>query len=158
AWKALTEKYNGHTKEARRACHEKLVNTKMEPGQDPDDFFFALDECRDLLQEMGEMVHDERYEDIILRALPIEYERVLTASYERRDFGLEDIRHMVHTMYVNHLSRPSSVKPVAGRGIAMQVAGHNGRDVQCTYCKRVGHTIQDCAVLKDKEHRRGRNQ
>ena len=37
AWKALTEKCNGHTKEARRACHEKLVNTKMEPGQDPDE-------------------------------------------------------------------------------------------------------------------------
>ena len=33
AWKALTEKYNGHTKEATRACHEKLVNTKMEPAR-----------------------------------------------------------------------------------------------------------------------------
>ena len=52
-WKALTEKYNGHTKEARSVCHEKLVNTKMEPGQDPDDFFFVLDECPDLLEEMG---------------------------------------------------------------------------------------------------------
>ena len=29
---------------------------------------------------------------------PIEYERVLTASYERRDFGLDGIRHRVHTM------------------------------------------------------------
>ncbi|CAN0068573.1 unnamed protein product, partial [Laminaria digitata] len=99
-WKALTEKYNGHTKEARRACHEKLVNTKMEPGQDPDDLCFVLDECRDLLEEMGQTVHDERYEDIILQALPPEYESVRTASYERRDFGLDDIRHMVHTMYV----------------------------------------------------------
>ena len=44
-WKALTEKCNGHTKEARRACHEKLAYTKMEPGRDPDDFFFVLDEC-----------------------------------------------------------------------------------------------------------------
>ena len=50
AWKALTENYNGHTKEARRGCHEKLVNTKMEPGQDPDDSSFVLDECRDLLE------------------------------------------------------------------------------------------------------------
>ena len=72
AWKALTDKYNGHTMEAKRACHEKLVNTKMEPGQDPDDFFFVLDECRDLLEEMGHTVHDERYEDIILQALPPE--------------------------------------------------------------------------------------
>ena len=137
AWKALTEKYNGHTKEARRACHEKLV--KMEPGKDPDKFFSILDECRDLLQEMGQTVHNKRYEDIILRALPIEYERVLTASYERRDFGLDDIRHMVHTMYVDNLSRPSNAKPVAGRGIAMQVAGHTGSNVPCTYCIGLGH-------------------
>ena len=32
ALNALTEKYNGHAKKAGRACHEKLVNTKMEAG------------------------------------------------------------------------------------------------------------------------------
>ena len=74
ARKALTEKCNGHTKEARRVCHEKLVNTKMEPGQGPDDFFFVLEEYRDLLEEMRHTVHDERYEDIILQALQPEYE------------------------------------------------------------------------------------
>ena len=75
----------------------RVFNTKMEPGQDPDDFFFVLDECCDLLEEMGQTVHDERYDDIILQALPPEYERVRTASYERRDYELDDIRHMVHT-------------------------------------------------------------
>ena len=101
AWKALTEKYNDHTKEARKACHEKLVNAKMEPGQDPDDFFLVLDECRDLHEEMGQTVHDGRYEDVILQALPSEYERVRTANYERRDFGLDDIRYMVCLLYTS---------------------------------------------------------
>ena len=153
--KGLDSKYNGHTKEARRACHEKLVNTKMEPGQDPDEFFFALDECRDLLEEMGQAVHDESYEDIILQALPPEYERMRTSSYERRDFGLDDIRYMVHTIYVDNLSRSINAKPIAGRGIAMQVVGHTSSDVQCSYyCKGFGGVTQDCAILK-KEHRRG---
>ena len=53
AWKALTEKYSGHTKEARREYHEKLVDTKMEPGQDSEDLFFVLDQYRDLLEENG---------------------------------------------------------------------------------------------------------
>ena len=131
----LTEKYNGDTKEARRACHEKLVNTKMEPVQDPDYFFFVLDECRDLLEEMGQIAHDERYEDIIVQALPAENERVRTASYARRDFGLNDIRHTVHTMYVDNLSRFVNAKPTTGRGIAMQVVGHTSSDVQCNYFK-----------------------
>lgn len=38
AWKALTDNYNSHT---NRACHEKLNNTKMEPGQGFDDFFLS---------------------------------------------------------------------------------------------------------------------
>lgn len=49
--KSLTEEHSGRTKEARREGHEELVNTKMELGQDPDDLFFVLDECCDLLDE-----------------------------------------------------------------------------------------------------------
>ena len=72
---------------------------------------------------MGQTVHDERYDDITLQVIPPEYERIRTASYERRGFGLDDIRHMVHTMYVENLSRSVNAKPVAGRRIAMQVVG-----------------------------------
>ena len=49
----------------------------------------VLDEYRDFLEEMGQMVHDGRYENIILQALPAEYERVRNAGYENRDFVLE---------------------------------------------------------------------
>ena len=93
AWQALNEKCNSRTKEARRACHEKLVNTKMESGQDPDDLFFALNGCRDLLEKMAQTVHYERCKDIILQALPAEYERVRNTSYEKRDLELVDIQH-----------------------------------------------------------------
>ena len=59
----------------------------MEPGQDPADFVFVLDEGRDLLEKMEQIVHDERYRDIILHALPHEYERPRTTRYESRDLG-----------------------------------------------------------------------
>ena len=58
ALEALRGKYNSHTKGARRACHEKLVTASMDPVQDPDDFFFILDECRQQLEDMRESVHD----------------------------------------------------------------------------------------------------
>lgn len=61
AWESLNMKYSSHAKEARRASHEKLVNTKMKPDQDPDDFVSVLDECRDLHKEIGQTVHDEWY-------------------------------------------------------------------------------------------------
>lgn len=105
-------------------------------------------------------MHDERYEDIILQARLAEYERVRNASCEKRHFGLDEIRHivLVDTMYVDNLSDPSNAQPVAGRGIAMQAARHNGSDVQCNRCKDIGHAIEDSAVLKAKEHQDGANQ
>ena len=124
---------------------------------DLDDLSLVVDECPDFREEMRHTVHDERYEGIILQTLRGEYERGRTASYERLDFGLDEIRHMVHTTYVDNLSLSFKPKPVAGRGIAIQVVGDNISDVKCDYCKGVGHVIQDCAVLKEKEHRRGAN-
>ena len=59
-------------------------------GDDPDDFLYTMDGYRECLEDMGQPVPDERYEDIILQALPAEYKRVRTASYERRDFYLAD--------------------------------------------------------------------
>ena len=63
----------------------------MDPGQDPDNLFFVLDGCCDLLEEIKHTVHDERYEEIIFQALLAEYERVRNASYEKRDVGLLEI-------------------------------------------------------------------
>eukprot|EP00904_Undaria_pinnatifida_P010238 jgi/Undpi1/6344/HiC_scaffold_20.g08827.m1 len=105
AWKAMTEKYNDHTKDPGQDCHEELVSTKMEPGQDPDDFRFVLNEYRDLLEEIGLTVHNERVDGRILQALPHRHERVRTTSCERRDLEVDDIRHIVHTVYIDNLSR-----------------------------------------------------
>lgn len=52
-WKALTKKYTSHGKEARTTCHEKLVSTGIEPSQNPNGFFFVLDEYRQLFEDKG---------------------------------------------------------------------------------------------------------
>lgn len=44
---------------------------------------------------MGQAVHGEWHIDIILQGFPTEYERARVASYEKRDFELDDIRNMV---------------------------------------------------------------
>ena len=135
ACQTLNAKYNSRIKEARRACHKTLVNANIESGQDPDDLFSVMYGGRSLHVEMGQTMHDKRYEDNILQAFHIEYEKVRNASYEKQDFGLVGIRHMVHTMFVDSRSRPSHSMPVAGRGIAMQADGHTNSDVWCKYCR-----------------------
>ena len=81
AWNALEEKYKSHANESRKAYyHEQLHNNKMKSGDDPDDFVYIMDGYRERREDMCQPVPDERYEDIILKALPTEHERVPTSS------------------------------------------------------------------------------
>ncbi|CAN0087585.1 unnamed protein product, partial [Sphacelaria rigidula] len=147
AWAALNNKFDGSSKEARREFHDKLHNTTMQSGDDPEDFLFIMDGYLDRLDEMGQGIPDERYEDIILRARPAEYERVRVASCERRDFNLTDLRHMISTMYTDYLSRPDAINLVAGRGVAMEASGsrdsRRNRTV-CFRCGKRGHVKRNC--------------
>ena len=88
----MEEKYNSHKKQPRRAYHKQLHNSKMKSGDDHDDCIYSMDDNCERLEAMDQPVSDARYEEIILQTLPAEYERVSTASYERRDFHLADIR------------------------------------------------------------------
>ena len=128
----------------------------MEPDQDPYDFVFVLDVCRDLLEEMRQTVHDERTEDTFLQVLSPEYERVGT-SYEKQDFGLGDIRQMVRTMFVDSLSRFVHSKPVADHGIAMQEAEKPNSEVRCSYRTGVGYPLPYCTIIRAKYQRHGSN-
>ena len=139
AWNALEKKYNSHTKEARRAYHEKLHSTKIKSGDDPDDLLYTMDGFRERLEDMGQPVPVEPYEGIILQALLAEYERVHAASYEGRDFHLADIWRMMSALSINCLSRPNSSPLVAGREVAMQATGGDDSAIKCHYCGNPGH-------------------
>ena len=112
---------------------------------------------RERLEDMGQPVPDERYEDIILQALPAEYERVRTASYERRNFHLADIRRMMSALYTDHLFRPNNSPLVAGRGVAMQAAGGDDSTIKCHYCDNPGHRQKICVAWIAAQCK-GRNQ
>ena len=87
-------------------------------------------------------MHDERYEDIILQAFPAEYERVRNASYEQQDFGLVNIWHMVHTMFVDSfrtLPTPSrlqaAVSPCRQPGTPTVACGASSAGASDTFCQ-----------------------
>ena len=76
AWLALAEKYDSYTKETRRACYEDLTTHKMRHGEDPEDFFFKMKDLRVRMKDMGEVISDERFENIILYAITTDYDYV----------------------------------------------------------------------------------
>ena len=111
----------------------------MKSGNGPDDFLYTVDGLRERLENMCQPMPDEWYEDIILQALPAEYERVRTASYKRRDFHLADIPRMMSALYIDCLSRPNNPPLVAGRGAAMQATGGDDSAIKCYNCGNPGH-------------------
>lgn len=152
AWKGFERTAQYPYKKSTQACHDKLVNTNMERGQDPDDFSFVTNNCRNLLEKMEHAVARwfvrKHYSP---SPPPAEYERGRVASYEKPDFGLDDIRHMAHSMCVDNLLRPSTFEPVAGHGIEIKAIARNSSDARCHhYSNAVGHITQDCAAPKSK--------
>ena len=76
AWAALREKFDGNSHEALRAAHREMKTVKMQSDENPDEFFYKKDRCRDRLNSVTpkEGPSDRWYEDIILQYFPPEYD------------------------------------------------------------------------------------
>ena len=100
-----------------------MASTRMRPGQDSDEYLYHMDSFQDRLNacDPPKGLTDRQYEDIILHALPSEWDRIRRTHLERRDFGLADIRRMMAAIYADNLSRSEPLKGNAGRGTAMKV-------------------------------------
>ena len=98
AWNALYVKYHNNSNEAQRACYEKLVNFRMEQGQDPDDYTFTLLDVRGRLYEMGDNIPDERFEDIVLQHHTARTYRLLRVCKDDEcpQPELQHRRHSIH--------------------------------------------------------------
>ena len=139
---ALAEKYDSYTKETRRACYEDQITHKIRHGEDPEDFFFKIEDLRVRLKDMGEVISDERFADIDLHAITRDYDYVRQTSFRERDFGLKEVMATTRNMFMDSLSR-SSTKRIAGRGVAMHaVSGESS--VQCFNCQKRRHRRRDC--------------
>ena len=99
-----------------------MTSTRIRPSQDPDEYLYQIDSYRDRFDacDSPEGSMGRQYENIILQALPSEYDRIRQNHLEMRDSGLADIRRMVAAIYADNLSRSESSKGVAGRRAAMK--------------------------------------
>ena len=150
AWAALREKFKGSSREAIRTEHSKMNDTRMRSDQDPDEYLYIMDSCRDRLNacDPPEGPADRQFEDVSLQALPPEYKSIRQAHLERGDFGLADIRCMMAIIYADNLarSRSDSYRGVAGRDADMQAMTRDDYDIKCLFCGRVGHFKIKCPL------------
>ena len=160
AWGALREKFDGCSRKALRAAYREFETVKMRPDDDPDDFLYKKDRCRDRLNSvaLNEGPSDRRYEDIILQCLLPEYDRIRQTHVEREDCNIEDILRMMSKIYANNLARSHSDSPrgIAGCGVAMQATGRDLSKINCYHCIKFGHYNNDCTDFKAAHHQNQR--
>ena len=88
----MKERFDGNTKEARRACREKLFSSVMRAGSDPTDFIAKMDGLRLRLADMGEEILDDTYVDLLLNSFPKEFEFIKQMHHRDRSFTLDQIK------------------------------------------------------------------
>ena len=142
AWNDLMAKYINKSKEARRALLQQLQETKMLPGQDPDEYFLAAELIRAELDDMGEPVSDATYEDILVQGFTSDYDGVKLSIYRDPTYTLDQIQLTMRNFYIDNLSRKATSN-ITGRGTAMAM------EQTCHHCRKPGHYKSDCPD-KDK--------
>lgn len=131
AWLALADKYKGISTAGRVASYKVLHNSRLQPGQDSDTWFHAIDGARNRLREHGEVMTDQHITNRILKGLADEYDYVRNCSYNQRDFGKENVKRTLRNIYAGNLARTSSRgKSGVGHGFAMHAQG-DASGVEC---------------------------
>ena len=95
------------------------------------------------LEELGEEVSDEVYQDVMLNCLTAASQfRFIREMHCRDEFtSVDHLQQTPNRYYINQRSRKASGLVVSGRGAAMAVASSTD---QCHQCKEYGHFKRDC--------------
>ncbi len=145
AWRFMRDKYENNSSQRRRILMRKLDNSRMEHGEDPDNFFSRVEYLIDDLAALNEPVTQHRKMDVILNGLTSDYSLVKFQAMKDSELSLEDLMSMMRNLYVNGLTRSGYT---SHRGSAMYSDGSgmtiDKSRVKCHRCGKFGHFKNDC--------------
>ena len=105
AFKELCGNYDEVTDEVIRATMEELVNTPMEPGQNPDDLLKKKRLLRIRIEKMKEKVSDRWFKDICVTGFTDEYKDVKMMMYRDSSFDIDQMQTTMRHMFLDQQSR-----------------------------------------------------
>ena len=150
ALKELCSNYDKVADEVIHATMEELVNTPMEPGQSPDDYFNKKRLLCIRIEKMGEKVSDRWFKDICVTGFTDEYKNVKMMMYRDSSFDIDQMRTIMRHMFLDQQSRNEMKGPIAERRTAMTTKTSTDHNVYCFKCKERGHTKRNCPKFKPR--------
>ena len=149
AFKELCNTYDKVTDEVIRATMEELVNTPMEPGQNPDDYFNQNRLLRIRAEKMGEHISDRYFKDICVTGFTDNYKDVKMMMYRDPSFDVDQMQTTMRHMFLDEQSRNGTKGRITGRGSVM-TAVTSEQGIICYWCKNRGHSKKDCPKFKSR--------
>ena len=132
--------------------HEELALLKWTKNDTADDFVAKLLNIKLRMTEAGLAVDDSRLTHKLVSSLPSLLSD-LQNEYERKDAEGESLDFEKVKMTVLRLYETKIRKAAARPALSVGRQSGNIRKF-CRYCKHVGHLIEDCRLLKEKEARK----
>ena len=138
AFKELCGNYDKVTDEVIRATMDELVNTPMEHGQNPDDYFNKKRFLHIRIEKMGEKASDRWFKDICVTGFTDEYKNVKMMMYRDSSFDIDQMKTTMRRILFYQQSRNGTNGRIAGRGIAMTTKISTDHDVSASSARRAG--------------------
>ncbi|CAB1116962.1 unnamed protein product [Ectocarpus sp. CCAP 1310/34] len=148
AFQELNLNYNKVTDEVIRATMEELINTPMEPRQNPDDYFNQKHLLRHKAEKMGETISDCYFNDECVTGFTNEYKDVKMIMYRDPDFNVDKMQTTMRHMFLDEQSRNGPKGSIAGRGFAMTAT--TSEEPTCFDCGEKGHIWRNCSEKRGK--------
>ena len=126
------------------------MNTPMEPGQSPDDYFNKKRLLRIRVEKIGEKVCDRWFKDICVTGFTDEYKDVKMRMCRDSSFDIDQMQTTMRHTFLDQQSRNGTRGRIAGRGTAMMTKTSTDHDVYCFKCKEHGHTKRNCPKFKPR--------
>ncbi|CBJ27636.1 hypothetical protein Esi_0079_0094 [Ectocarpus siliculosus] len=131
---------------------EKLDNTSMEPGQNPDDYFNHKHLLRHKVEKMGEKISDRYFKDMCVTGFTHEYKNVKMIMHRDPNFNVNHMQTTMHHMALDEQSRKGSKGGIAGRGFPMVTTA--SEQETCFGCGEKGHIRRNCLQRRGKGRQR----
>ena len=125
------------------------MNTPMEPGQNPDDYFNQKRLLRIRAEKMREHISDRYFKDICVTGFTDNYKDVKMMMYRDPSLDVDQMQTTMRHMFLDEQSRNGTKGRIAGRGSVM-TAVTSEQDIICYWCKNRGPSKKDCHKFKSR--------
>ena len=153
AWRALRQRYDPQGVLGRSLLNRQLMEAKLEPHGEPDEYFLKVERITTRLEELDQPFGEGALVGLILSKLPKStYGPLITQLYMDEELPYDVIKQRIRIFYQRNIAGGGYDDAAEDASKAFMAEGERKDDwkskIKCYKCKKVGHVRRDCTSKK----------